>query len=177
MRKNKKKIISLIILLISIFSCLVILFIPRENILMVSNLYYECDEEFVGSKDYMFIAKINNKTKTKRIIEGKLLDIPRTFYDIEVIDIYKGDSISKESEIIYYGGRLVFNLYCYYNSNYGMLHTGEYYLFIASMNEDKDLVISQDIQYVLLEGYDDSKEIEQQDISILNIINKYKNYI
>lgn len=145
----------------------------------------ENDKVFVDGSEYVFIGKINQKEETKQY-KGKGTDIPYTFYSVEYVHFLKGELLSEDSKICFYGGEGAFNTIELLTHNDEVLIEEEYYLFLCndktknSTNDrigENDYIINCNFQKKLLNNYDPNKTFDEQNDNITLLINRYKNII
>lgn len=188
MKKSNIKLKYLLITLLAVFIISIIILIstsPKIEYINDNNkITYKHDEEYVDSYEYIFIAQVVKKEKTKKY-DGTGTDIPYTFYKINQVEFLKGDVISLDSDICFYGGNKSLKRIELLSNNDELIEIREYYLFFSNIKNnilndriDKDdFIISDNNQKILLKDYDSSVKSEKQSNDIKFIIERYKNII
>lgn len=141
-------------------------------------IYYSTDQEFLDAHESIFVGKIIKEAETNQY-NGSGINIPFTFYEVEILDYIKGSGDKKE-RICFYGGKVYLNTWELYTENNEIPEVNQYYLFFTNRTsgtniriKENDYIIAQNQQKILLQDYDSSKELYKQSDSILQIISKY----
>lgn len=191
--KEKRKDISCIVSIISILFPLIIL-----SIIILSSYrlnkpkfvdgkieQYESVSEFVDQYEYIFIAKITKKVKTVPY-DGTGTKVAYSFYEMELDNVIKGNDITQDSLICFYGGRSFFEYNEIYVPNSELLEIGSYYLIFTNKEQslsdnlrigENDLILSQNIQKIKLFNYSNNKPIIEQTTEIKELVNEYQNVV
>ena len=142
--------------------------------------FYSLDNaiELVEGSEEILICKVVNQTITTNRLKD---DMPLTHYKIKVISYLKGNG-SKFKSIKLLGGTRINNTYVYYDGMVNSLIKGNYYLMFNNIkvNEKQiteDNVLIKNYQVVSLDGYNENKDINNQNNHIQYTINKYQNII
>lgn len=191
--KEKRKDISYIVSIISILFPLIIL-----SIIILSSYklnkpkfvdgkieQYESVSEFVDQYEYIFIAKITKKVKTVPY-DGTGTKVAYSFYEMELDNVIKGNDITQDSLICFYGGKSFFEYNEIYVPNSELLEIGSYYLIFTNKEKslsdnlrigENDLILSQNIQKIKLFNYSNNKPIIEQTTEIKELVNEYQNVV
>ena len=146
---------------------------------------YESVSEFVDQYEYIFIAKITKKVKTVPY-DGTGTKVAYSFYEMELDNVIKGNDITQDSLICFYGGRSFFEYNEIYVPNSELLEIGSYYLIFTNKEQslsnnlrigENDLILSQNIQKIKLFNYSNNKPIIEQTPEIKELVNEYQNVV
>ena len=174
-KKRKLKIIG-IVLIVFILISIIFFHIPitishskieREQV-------YQTTAEWIDNHDYVLIAKVNKKVKTNR--EST---IPKTFYSIKQIAFIKGEKISDDSQICFYGGSFFLNFMNVVDDNDEFLKPKKYYLFLVNTQSEDSInfTLYSNKLKVLLKGYDEKRSYTNQKEEIQEMIDEYLNIL
>lgn len=177
-------VILLVLCMVGIFSTIYTLselkikYVEQSNVLL-----YNHDKEFVDSFEFVFVGKVKEEIQTKQY-DGTGMNLPYTFYSFEVVHTLKGNKDSSNSLLCFFGGYKNQKKLELLKNNDELIETERYYLFFANRNDDSmsrvglnNYIISDNIQKVLLDEYDGSRKLIDQNQDILTIINRYTNII
>lgn len=130
-------------------------------------------EEMVKNYDYIFIAK----TKPFYRNNNTVSEVPMIICEFNYVNIFKGNDLSNK-KLNYYGVNYWFDDETLSNG-VKEPNNEEIYLIFAndSPNNASELLIVSNLQQIKLEGYDTNLSFEKQNESVLQIINKYIQYI
>ncbi len=184
--KVQLKFLCISIFILSVVSLgLIIISSPRIEYKSNNNyITFKHDKEFVDNFEYIFVAKVIEKQGTKQY-DGTGMDIPYTFYSFKQLYTLKGEKLSADSLLCFYGGNKNLNKIEVLEFNDEIIEVNQYYLFfvnISNKNEsnrisNENLIISNNNQKILLNNYDESKNLFEQSNNIQNIIYRYYNII
>lgn len=158
---------------------------PKIKYLEQSNVkIYNHDKEFVDTFEHVFIGKVQEKVQTKQY-DGTGMEIPYTFFKVEQIYILKGEKNVNNHLVCFFGGYKNSKKIELLKNNSEVIEIEQYYLFFVNSNKDdtstriglNDYIISDNNQKILLEDYNENKEITNQNQKTLTIVNRYKNII
>lgn len=149
-----------------------------------SVLIFNHDKEFVDNYENIFVGKVLDEVQVKQY-DGTGMDIPYTFFKVEQIYILKGNKNYDNNLLCFYGGyknKMEIELL---KNNDEIVEKEQYYLFFVNINKDNsstriglnDYIISNNNQKILLENYDENKELINQNQNVLTIVNRYNNII
>lgn len=160
------------------FGELKIKYVDQSNVLI-----YKHDKEFIDNFDYIFVGKVREEVQTKQY-DGTGMDLPYTLFGVEQVHILKGEKDNSNNLLCFIGGHKNKKELELLKNNNELIEVGRYYLFFANKNDDpssriglNNYILSDNIQKILLEEYEDNKEITEQKQNILTTINRYKNII
>ena len=145
-------------------------------------------EKAVGISDYVFVAKINEITRTEHrnpitvetgLFSSKTITTPYTFYSIEVIKNIKGELITSEPiEYMQYGGLNEDGKSYTFMEGTELLETGKYYIIMAdTFGEDGgDINVTEPNRRILLEDVNNIEDVENSEL-VKRYEEAYKNEI
>lgn len=145
-------------------------------------------EKAIGISDYVFVAKINEITRTEYrnpitvetgLFSSKTLTTPYTFYSIEVVKNIKGELITSEPiEYMQYGGISEDGESYTFIEGTELLETGKYYLIMAgTFGEDGgDINVTEPNRRILLEDVNSIEDVENSEL-VKKYEEAYKNEI
>jgi len=172
LHKNKFKKIVIVLIIFS-FICVVFFNIPitisRSKV--EQPYYYQTTQELVDNHDFVFIAKINKKTKTDRSSKN----IPKTYYSIKQIDFIKGKKLSDKSQMCFYGGSVFLNFMSIVDDNDEFIKPKKCYLFVVNTKDEHsiDFNLYANNQKILLDGYDEKNAYTNQKEAVQKLIDPY----
>lgn len=145
---------------------------------------YSNDNEFINSKDYVFIGKVTEELYVKQY-DGTGTDIPYTFYNIEIYKYLKGEGAST-GKLCSYGGTKYLNTIELCEGNDELICVGNTYLFTVNKKSENstnlridqdDFVIVSNYQKILLNDYNNSKDMNDQSEKVQLVVNRFNNII
>jgi len=147
-------------------------------------LYNPSDiNEVVSNFDYIFVARIDSYISTQQY-DGIGTDIPYTFYHVDDIDYLKGEG-TEIADLAFYGGTNWLNRLIMFNGVEELPSVDSYYLILSNktssdngrIQEGTYVVANGTSQMILLENYDANLTLDNQNETILNLIQPYKEMI
>lgn len=165
------KISSILCVLVALIACTILIvsqFNKETNYVNLDLEFHENQKnELVDYFSNLCIIKIEEEEKTISFGEK----IPKTLYKFTVISNQKGQ---KENGILtYLGGYNTFHRLVLVHLDDGLPIVGDYYLAILDSNN----YVGDYKQLVHLEGYNEEKDLFNQNDTINKIINEYQSYI
>lgn len=173
--------LCLILLLITGFAI-----INQERIVYSDNdiKLFNNDNDFISSYDYVFIGKVTQELEVKQY-DGTGTDIPYTFYNIEIYKYLKGEG-TNTGKLCSYGGVKYLNTIELCEGNDELILVDNTYLFTVNKKSENstnlridqdDYIITTNYQKILLDGYEYSKEMNDQTEKIQLVVNRFNNII
>lgn len=162
--------VSMVLVIITSFP-----FLFKETRYIESNIkLFNTDKDFVESYEYIFVAKVLNKTKTT-YDKNNEYEVPYTYYEINIIDFLKGDNLDNK-EICFYGGKRNFYYESYIKENDELINENSYYLIFSNLN-DNSINLYRNEQKILLNDYNEKQSFDKQLGNSKYIINRFMNVV